>query len=703
MKTSLSYFSDFVKFLHVRRLRLFYMLIDVVLVCTSIYLAYNIRFDFYIWPDYKNQVPLMAFCAGVMFTSVFIALGVYRSDWRYVGIFDISLFLRAIIWATLSLVTVNYFRNYSFAIIISAFWLAVYLFRRNKWSVSESKVYKEKNISWLLALSLLLGFIIVWFIFHTDFSNYKTLIDLYFAEKFMRPGEFEKALSMPRSVIFLTPLLIILLNGGTRISYRLIGEILSREQGMRKKDRRKVLVCCTDMYRVLLSKTINYDDNFNYQVIGYVSNDYGSVNTVVGGLPVVCTVDGIGSLNIAIDDVFLAGNYLSNEEMVALAENCQMSDIVLRRIPNITSILLHGDIRSVRDIRPDDLIGRLPVNLDDQSVEKFVSNKVVLVTGAGGSIGSEICCQLSQLNPKSIILLGRGENSIYQIQNVLKHRSEIASDQIICEITDVKDREKLFKVIGEYRPDIVFHAAAHKHVPFMENCPEEAVKNNVMGSINVAEACNKFSVGNLVLISTDKAVNLTSYMGISKRIAELALLRRSLSSKTDMVIVRFGNVLGSRGSVVPLFEEQIRRGGPVTVTHKDMTRYFMTIEEAARLVLFSGSVGKSGDICVLNMGEPIRILDMAEKIISLAGKVPHVDIKIEFTGLRPGEALTESLFNKGETLIENIGESITVCRNGMSFDADFDKQIEELLLVAQENKRDSVCRLMKGIISSYGV
>jgi FlaA1/EpsC-like NDP-sugar epimerase len=306
------------------------------------------------------------------------------------------------------------------------------------------------------------------------------------------------------------------------------------------------------------------------------------------------------------------------------------------------------------------LLGRREVNLSDPGVREYISGKVVLVTGAGGSIGSELCRQISELGPKCLIMLGRGENSIYQIHNELMASS--IGFPCVCVIANVCDKNRIDAIVGRYLPEVVFHAAAHKHVPYMESDPEEAVINNVFGSRNMCEISKKYGVKTFVLISTDKAVALSSVMGATKRLAELIVQKESTDSDTRFVTVRFGNVLGSRGSVVPLFEKQIRSGGPVTVTHQKMNRYFMSIPEAVRLVLHSGNCANNGELCVLDMGKPVPIVDLAENMISMFGKKPYEDIDIVFTGLRPGEVLSEELFTQEELKVTRTIDKINICQ-----------------------------------------
>lgn len=308
-------------------------------------------------------------------------------------------------------------------------------------------------------------------------------------------------------------------------------------------------------------------------------------------------------------------------------------------------------VSQFRDVEVEDLLGRDPVDLDIDGIEKYIKGKTILVTGAGGSIGSEVCRQIANFSPEELVLLGHGENSIYAIEMEL--RRNIPDLNISTEIADVQDRDKMFKIMNTRRPHVIFHAAAHKHVPLMERNPEEAVKNNIIGTRNVAEAASNANVNTFVMISTDKAVNPTSVMGATKRIAEMIIQHMDMVSSTRFVAVRFGNVLGSRGSVIPLFKDQIQAGGPVTVTDPKMVRYFMTIPEASRLVLQAGALAEGGEVFVLDMGEPVKIVDLARNLIKLSGYTED-EIPIVFTGMRPGEKMFEELLGEDEVHSEQV-------------------------------------------------
>lgn len=335
-----------------------------------------------------------------------------------------------------------------------------------------------------------------------------------------------------------------------------------------------------------------------------------------------------------------------------------MDGVELLKMPNIEDVMSGElEVNQLKKVEVEDLLGRDPVELDMDMISNELTNKTILVTGAGGSIGSEICRQVCNFYPERIILLGHGENSIYLINRELRNRFGKNVD-IVPIIADVQNRARMFEIMETYKPYAVYHAAAHKHVPLMEDNPEEAVRNNILGTKNTAEAAKNAEVKKFVMISTDKAVNPPNVMGASKRIAEMII--QSLNDethRTNFVAVRFGNVLGSRGSVIPLFKSQIEEGGPVTVTHPEMTRYFMTFPEASRLVLQAGALAEGGEVFVLDMGEPVKIVDLARNLIKLSGKKED-DIRITYTGIRPGEKMFEELMNKDEVHPEQVFEKI---------------------------------------------
>lgn len=416
--------------------------------------------------------------------------------------------------------------------------------------------------------------------------------------------------------------------------------------------------------------------------VAFVDDDPKKQKLDILNVPVAGMIRDIPQIvqQMNIEHIIIAIPSLKKEKMNAIFEECTKTNAKTQIVPMLEDILEGKvSVNQFRDVQVEDLLGREPVELDMQSISEKLTGKTILVTGAGGSIGSEICHQVCKFHPKKILLLGHGENSIYLIDLELrnKYKDKI---EIVPIIADIQDRERIFEVMEEHKPDVVYHAAAHKHVPLMEYNPKEAVKNNIFGTKNVAEAADTFGVNNFVLISTDKAVNPTNVMGATKRFAEMLIQQLDKRSNTKFVAVRFGNVLGSRGSVIPLFKKQIQEGGPVTVTHPDMTRYFMTIPEASRLVIQAGALANGGEIFVLDMGEPVKIVELAKNLIKLSGYTVE-EIGIKFTGIRPGEKLFEELLNENEVHPKQVFPKIFIGKATMVDEKilhDFMERFEEM-------------------------
>ncbi len=397
------------------------------------------------------------------------------------------------------------------------------------------------------------------------------------------------------------------------------------------------------------------------EIVGFIDDDKNVQGQAINGVTVLGTRDSICSVveKYKVDEIIIAIPSLTQKEKADLLEICNQTDCELKTVPGLYQLIDGAvTIQSVRKVDINDLLGREPITTELDSVMKYVKNKTVLVTGGGGSIGSELCRQLAENSPKKLIIFDIYENNAYDIQNELK--SSHPELDLAVLIGSVRDADRVNQVFAAHRPDIVYHAAAHKHVPLMEDSPKEAVKNNVFGTLNVVAAADSYQVSRFVMISTDKAVNPTNIMGTTKRICEMIVQTYNKKSKTEFVAVRFGNVLGSNGSVIPLFKRQIKEGGPVTVTHPDIIRYFMTIPEAVSLVLQAGAFAKGGEIFVLDMGKPVKIVDLAENLIRLSGFKPYIDIDIQFTGLRPGEKLYEEMLMDEEGLTKTSNNRIFI-------------------------------------------
>jgi FlaA1/EpsC-like NDP-sugar epimerase len=449
-------------------------------------------------------------------------------------------------------------------------------------------------------------------------------------------------------VMFLRALLVtwmifILLIGGSRFLSRI-------SHNTRKQDslKRTLIIGAGDAGTMVVRQLLQSRES-ELKPVAFIDDDPRKYKLVILGIPVVGDTNSISKVveEEQIENIVIAIPTLRDHELQSIFNKCMSTKAKTKIVPKFEDIMTGKvSISQFRDVEVEDLLGREPVELDIESISEYVSGKTIMVTGAGGSIGSEICRQICEFTPLKIILLGHGENSIYQIDMELRNKY---GDQIefVPVIGDIQDRNTIFEIMAEFRPNVVYHAAAHKHVPLMEYNPREAVKNNVFGTKNVAEAAEAFGVNTFVMISTDKAVNPTNVMGSTKRIAEMIVQKMNQNSHTKFVAVRFGNVLGSRGSVIPLFKKQIKEGGPITVTHPDITRYFMTIPEASRLVIQAGSLAQGGEIFVLDMGEPVKILDLAKNLIQLSGYTTE-EIGINFSGLRPGEKMFEELLDERE-------------------------------------------------------
>lgn len=457
---------------------------------------------------------------------------------------------------------------------------------------------------------------------------------------------------------FITWMMHLLLIGGSRLSWRII-----RKQFLSDKDIVKIptLIVGAGRGGSLLIRQMLTTPYMGMEPVTVVDDDLNKQGmSITTGIKVQGTGEDIPSLisKYKIKKVIIAIPSLKNNRYNEIAKKCEGMGVEVLRMPNIEEVMSgQVEVSQLKKVEVEDLLGREPVELDTAMISKQLTGKVALITGAGGSIGSEICRQISKFEPKRIVLLGHGENSIYLIHQELTGQYGDTID-IVPIIADVKDKSRMEEIMEEYKPFVVYHAAAHKHVPLMEYNPEEAVQNNIFGTKYTAEAAKKAGVRKFVMVSTDKAVNPPNVMGATKRVAEMVI--QSLNDEdgtTDFVAVRFGNVLGSRGSVIPLFKKQIEAGGPVTVTHPEMTRYFMTIPEASRLVLQAGALAEGGEVFVLDMGEPVKIVDLARKMIRLSG-FSQEEIGIEFTGIRPGEKLFEELLNEDEIHPEQVYEGI---------------------------------------------
>ncbi|MHB8171600.1 MAG: polysaccharide biosynthesis protein [Thermincolia bacterium] len=450
---------------------------------------------------------------------------------------------------------------------------------------------------------------------------------------------------VPRSIYILSWLLITIGVGGSRLAWRIFRDSYLKIQ----PHHRRTLIIGAGKAGALIAKELKHSSSSDLYPVAFIDDDWAKWNLEIMGLPVEGGREHIPEVvdRLRIQKIIVAMPSTSKAEIAKIIDICKNTKVNIKILPRVADLISNKvSINMIREVLVEDLLGRDPILVDLEGIADYVTNKVVLVTGAGGSIGSELCRQISPFAPKKILLLGHGENSIYDVEIELRRFFPQVTLETI--IADIQDRQRIREVFDIYHPSVVFHAAAHKHVPLMERNPVEAVKNNILGTKNVAECAHEYGTAHFVMISTDKAVNPTSVMGVTKRIAEIFIQGLARTSQTKFVAVRFGNVLGSRGSVIPLFKRQIQEGGPVTVTHPDMVRYFMTIPEAVQLVIQAGALAKGGEIFILDMGKPVKISDLARDLIQLSGLEPDEDIKIIYTGIRPGEKLFEEIMTNAE-------------------------------------------------------
>ncbi|MFD0771215.1 polysaccharide biosynthesis protein [Bacillus sp. CGMCC 1.60114] len=492
-------------------------------------------------------------------------------------------------------------------------------------------------------------------------------------------------------LLVVTWMIHILLIGGSRFLWRMY-----RDAYFKKDDtKRRTLIIGAGSAGTMITRQLLKNNDTELLPVAFIDDNVKKHNLDILGIPVIGGVNQIESAvqDLNIESIIIAIPSLSKKSLNAIFKECSKTKAKTQILPMLEDLVTGKvSVNEFRDVQVEDLLGRDPVELDMNSISEYITDKVILVTGAGGSIGSEICRQVSKFNPEQLILLGHGENSIYSIEMELKELYGNTKITFISEIADIQDNKKMMSVMNKYRPHVVYHAAAHKHVPLMEHNPEEAVKNNLIGTMNIAEAASWHDVETFVMISSDKAVNPTSVMGATKRLAEMIIQQKDKMSHTKFVAVRFGNVLGSRGSVIPLFKKQIQNGGPVTVTHPDMVRYFMTIPEASRLVIQAGALAKGGEIFVLDMGEPVKIIDLAKNLIKLSGNSIE-EIGIKFTGMRPGEKLFEELLKDDEINEQQIYPRIYVGKETNIYIEEIEKVISTYSDLDKEELRTKLLYL----------
>ncbi len=506
---------------------------------------------------------------------------------------------------------------------------------------------------------------------------------------------------MPASYYLIGWLLEFIFITGVRYSYRGARKIRNIMEQKSDKLEHVMVIGAGEAGRTLIKELVN-SEYVSAKVCCIIDDDICKQGRLMNGFKIV---GGRESIKDAVEEykihrIIFAIPTATPKERKAILDICSDTGCDIQVLPGIYQ-MVNGEVSlsSLREVSVEELLGRDPIEVNTDEILTHVKDKVIMVTGGGGSIGSELCRQIAAHNPKRLVIVDMYENNAYDIQQELKMNYDKLNLDVI--VASVRDTRRMDNVFDTFRPDIVYHAAAHKHVPLMEVSPQEAVKNNVFGTYKTAAAAMKYGVRKFVLISTDKAVNPTSIMGATKRICEMIVQNFNRASSTEFVAVRFGNVLGSNGSVIPLFKKQIKAGGPVTVTHPDIIRYFMTIPEAVSLVLQAGAYGKGGEIFVLDMGEPVKIDTLARNLIKLSGMTPDVDIKIEYTGLRPGEKLYEELLMKEEGLKKTANRMIFIGKPiDMNYET-FEQELAEIKEAAENNREEEVKKMIGRIVKTY--
>ncbi|NLK97312.1 MAG: polysaccharide biosynthesis protein [Epulopiscium sp.] len=542
------------------------------------------------------------------------------------------------------------------------------------------------------------------------YAGIDEIINLFFmvcmANGIIIIGIYFLSLKVPRSIYVISTMIDLLFIGGTRFIKQIYNRLTFQENIFAKRKRKRVMIIGAGEAGGLLIQSFKNHPSSNRIPICLVDDDPQKLRRKINGVPVLGDRDMISLLAYGkkIDEIIIAIPSINKKDLAEIIHECKKTQCVIKILPSINEIKeFTGNIQDIllqkmRQVNIEDLLGREPVDLNIEEVSSYIENKVVLVTGAGGSIGSELCRNIGKFNPSLLVMLDISEENLYNLENEWKiHYPHIAYQTIIA---SVREEDRLQRIFNTYCPDIVFHAAAHKHVPLMEKNPGEAIKNNVLGTWNLVKVADHAKVKRFILISTDKAVNPTNVMGATKRLCEMIIQGINEISDTEFVAVRFGNVLGSSGSVIPLFKKQIEQGGPVTVTHPDIIRYFMLIPEAAQLVIQAGAMAKGGEIFVLDMGEPVKIDKLARDLIRLSGFKPDEDIKIEYTGLRPGEKLYEELLMAEEGLNNTKYQKIYVARPMKITIQELEEKIRMLEEVLDKDDKE-IIRALQAVVPTY--
>ncbi|MCH3962851.1 MAG: polysaccharide biosynthesis protein [Clostridium sp.] len=555
----------------------------------------------------------------------------------------------------------------------------------NKFFKLYNRIWKYASIEELMSIIYSISLSNVVFIIYSHFVNFRFLDNRYFR--------------FPFSVHIIFWMLSVVTLGGVRFLIRVVDQ--GKGEGEVNRRCKKLLIIGAGDASSILIKEIKRHNNLNYDIVGLIDDDVSKKKKFISGVEVLGGRNDIVDIckKEKIEEIIIAIPSADIDAKKDIINICKNTECKLKTLPGIYEIVDgRVNISKLRDVNIEDLLGREEVRLDNSNINKYIKDKVILVTGGGGSIGSELCRQIARFNPRKLLILDIYENNVYSVQMELNYNHPELNKEVI--IASIRDIDRMRDIFSQYSPDVVFHAAAHKHVPLMELNPKEAIKNNILGTYNVLKCCNEFKVKKFVQISTDKAVNPTNIMGATKRFCEIMVQAFNGISSTEYVAVRFGNVLGSNGSVIPLFKKQIAHGGPVTVTHPDINRFFMTIPEAAQLVIQAGAIAHGGEIFVLDMGKPVKIVDLARDLITLSGYKPDVDIKIEYTGLRPGEKLYEEpLMN--EIALTSTGHNKIFVEKPDNVGIKF---VEESILQfekAVNDNRENIFKLMEQKVTTY--
>ena len=594
-------------------------------------------------------------------------------------------------------------------IFCSYFVAFIFRFKYTDISIAEIVVMYESYISKIFLMSLIFIGIFM------AFKQYKSIWSIASIDEFLR-GIIATGLAtsvvliisylderrIPLMVTIMAGIMIMVFCNGVRIGWRVVRRTLIFITDRSNGSCKRVLVVGAGGAGALVANEYKKNPQYKKKVVAFVDDSWVKKGIYVSGIKVLGDRYDIPTVveEQRIDEIIIAISELNEVELKKILDECKKTTAQVKIMPGVSEVIDGKfSVKKIRDVDVEDLLGREPIKLDFSGISSYIENKVIMVTGGGGSIGSELCRQIARFNPKELIIFDIYENNAYDLQNELLRKYENLNLKTL--IGSVRDRKRLNNIFKEYRPQVVFHAAAHKHVPLMEDSPGEAIKNNVLGTLNTAELASEYGVERFVLISTDKAVNPTNVMGATKRMCEMVIQSIDKESDTEFVAVRFGNVLGSNGSVVPLFKKQIADGGPVTLTHKDITRYFMTIPEASQLVLQAGAYAKGGEIFVLDMGQPVKIYDLAENLIRLSGYIPNEEIEIKVTGLRPGEKLYEELLMDEEGLSETPHKKIFIGRPGEFKLEKVKNNINTLLDVVKLGNKEKLREKLQEVVPTY--